>query len=167
MCSRHFGVLAALVVLGGFGCSSRDRPLKVEGVVTLDGAPVEGAIVSFLPQEGPGRFAQATTAKNGSFRLTTYKQDDGALPGDYKVTVTLIPADDEDDEAREEAAAGEKAQDGKQQMAAMAKMAAAKARALQRSPIPAIYRDGARTPLQQTVPARGQVTLALKRAQGE
>src|SRR5262249_41855748 len=130
------------------------------------GEPVQGAIVSFLPDEGGGRFACGTTAQDGSFRLTTYTQDDGVLPGDYRVTVTLIPADDEDEgRGKEEAPVNQKAEDGKEMMAAMLKIAAARQKALEKSPIPAIYRDGGQTPLRQVVPAQGKVTLALKRDQ--
>src|SRR5437773_10785720 len=99
-CGGYLAVVAAFLVLAGFGCGGKDQPVKVEGVVTLDGEPVEGAIVSFLPDEGGGRFAHGLTAKDGSFRLTTYKPDDGALRGDYRVTVTLIPDDDDEDEGK-------------------------------------------------------------------
>jgi hypothetical protein len=37
--------------------------------------------VSSLPDEKGGRFAVGTTAKDESFRLTTYTQNDGAPPG--------------------------------------------------------------------------------------
>jgi hypothetical protein len=165
----YLGVLIAFLVLAQFGCGGKDQPVKLEGAVTLDGEPVEGAIVSFLPDEGGGRFAHGMTAKDGSFQLTTYKPDDGALPGDYRVTVTLIPDDDDEDEGKgkEEAPADEKAVDGKQMMAAMVRMAAAKQRALAKSPVPAIYRDGGQTPLRQIVPAHGKVILALKRDQAQ
>src|SRR5205823_5955041 len=105
------------------------------------------------------------TAKDGSFLLTTYKPDDGALPGDYRVTVTLIPADDDEDEGKEkeQASANANAEDGKQMMAAMVRLAAARQKALERSPVPARYRDAGQTPLRQMVPAEGKVILALKR----
>jgi hypothetical protein len=164
--SWYLPIWAASVVLVGFGCGGKDQPVKVHGIVTLDGEPVHGAIVSFLPDEKGGRFAVGTTAKDGSFRLKTYKDDDGALPGDYRVTVTLIPLDDEEEvEGKEEVPAKEKVQDAKAFMAAMAKMAAAAQKALEKSPIPAIYRDGGQTPLRQIVPTNGKVILALKREQ--
>jgi hypothetical protein len=146
------------------GCGGKDRLVKLEGVVTLDGEPVEGAIVSFLPDEGAGRFASGTTTKDGSFRLTTNRPDDGALPGNYRVTVTLIP-DDDDDQGQEHGPANDKAETGKDMMAAMVRIAAARQKALEKSPIPAIYRDGGQTPLRQIVPAPGKVILALKRGQ--
>jgi hypothetical protein len=157
----YLGVLTALLALVGSGCGGKDRPVKVEGVVTLDGEAVQGAIVSFLPDEGGGRFACGMTGKDGSFRLMTYKPDDGALPGDYRVTVTLIPPDDDEDEAP----ANEKPEAGKDMMAAMMRVAAAKQKALAKSPVPAIYRDGGQTPLRQRVPAQGKVILTLKREQ--
>jgi hypothetical protein len=170
---RWGAFLATLSTLAVLGCAGKDRLFKLEGVVTLDGQPVQGAIVSFLPDEKGGRFAVGTTAQDGSFRLTTYRKDDGALPGDYRVTVTLIPDDDEEDndkakdndKGKEDPPTGEKTADGKALMSAMVKMAAARQKALERSPIPAIYRDGGRTPLRQTVPAQGKVILALKREQ--
>jgi hypothetical protein len=162
--THRYVVLTACLVLAQCGCGGKDRLVKLEGMVTLDNEPVEGAIVSFLPDESGGRFAHGITAKDGSFRLTTYKQDDGALPGDYRVTVTLIPSDDEG-EGKEEPAADEKTRDGKDMMAAMVRIAAARQKALEKSPIPAIYRDGGQTPLRQIVPAPGKVILALKRGQ--
>jgi hypothetical protein len=157
--------MAASLVVAVFGCGGKDRLVNVEGVVTLDGQPVDGAIVSFLPDEKGGRAASGTTARDGSFRLTTYKQDDGALPGDYRVTVTLIPADDEEEDGKtkEETPAREQGEDGKDMMAAMARMAAARQKALEKSPVPAIYRDAGRTPLRQIVPPSGRVTFALRR----
>jgi hypothetical protein len=162
---RSAPFVAACLILAGLGCGGKDRLVKLEGMVTLDGEPVQGAIVSFLPDERGGRFAVGTTVKDGSFRLTTYTKDDGALPGDYRVTVTLIPDDDDEDNgnAKEGAQTKEKAEDGKTLMSAMVKMAAARQKALERSPIPALYRDGGRTPLRQIVPANGKVILALKR----
>lgn len=166
ICKGWGGILAASVALAGLGCGGKDQPVKVEGVVTLDGEPVPGAIVSFLPDDKGGRFAEATTAKDGSFRLRTYTEGDGALPGDYRVAVTLIPPDDdEEDEGKEAAPAKANVADGKSMMAAQARIAAARQKALEKSPIPAIYRDGGRTPLRQVVPTNGKVILALKREQ--
>jgi hypothetical protein len=83
------------------------------------------------------------------------------------VTVTLIPEDEDEDQGKEKehAPANPKAENGKDMMAAMMRIAAARHKALEKSPIPAIYRDGGRTPLRQIVPAKGRVILALKREQ--
>ena len=46
----RFHALAVALALLGAGCSSQGQPVKVEGVVTLDDKPLEGAIVTFLPE---------------------------------------------------------------------------------------------------------------------
>jgi hypothetical protein len=78
-----FGLAVALT-----GCGA-DRPqtIPVTGRVTLDGRPVEGAVVGFLPKGG-GRPATGTTDASGAFTLTTFDEGDGALPGVHLVTVT-------------------------------------------------------------------------------
>src|SRR5262249_11387748 len=67
------------------------KPTKVEGIVTLDGKPVEGAMVSFVPEGGKGLPATGLTESDGVFHLTTFSFEDGALPGEYKVLVTKSP----------------------------------------------------------------------------
>ena len=80
-----FAVLVAAVALAG--CGGRGT-VKVSGVVTLDGKPIEGAIVTFHPDGGDkAKFASGTADKDGNFQLTTTKPNDGAYPGDYKVAV--------------------------------------------------------------------------------
>ncbi|MDZ7618744.1 MAG: hypothetical protein U1E05_17200, partial [Patescibacteria group bacterium] len=60
----------------------------VRGVVTLDGQPVAGAAVMFMPNSG-GRPAIGVTDKDGGFSLQTETPGDGALLGEHAVTVTL------------------------------------------------------------------------------
>lgn len=57
----------------------------VEGVVTLDGTPVDKAGVIFQPELGP--VATAVTDEEGRFRLTTGKLD-GALVGEHRIVVS-------------------------------------------------------------------------------
>lgn len=59
---------------------------KVSGHVTLDGVPIEGAAVMFVPVTG-GRPATGVTNANGDFVLTTFSVTDGALIGEHHVTV--------------------------------------------------------------------------------
>jgi hypothetical protein len=61
--------------------------VSVKGVVTLDGEPLAGATVLFLPEDNQGRPAQGLTAKDGTFHLATGSEN-GAAPGTYKVLVT-------------------------------------------------------------------------------
>jgi hypothetical protein len=61
----------------------------VSGSVSYKGSPVDGATVVFTPLAG-GHPATATTDSQGKFRLSTYAEFDGAVAGDYRVTVTKI-----------------------------------------------------------------------------
>jgi hypothetical protein len=79
------------------GCGSTDpQTVPVQGVVTLDGQPVEGATVVLMSGiQGSGNAARAVTKADGTFTLTTFKDDDGARPGRYKAIVKktdLLPA---------------------------------------------------------------------------
>jgi len=81
---RKITGLSLLLALGGLlGCGGGLK--SVEGLVTLDGKPVEGATVTFSP-EGGGQDAFGVTDSGGKFTLRTVNQS-GAKPGNYKVTV--------------------------------------------------------------------------------
>jgi hypothetical protein len=74
---------AALAALLAAGCGG---PVTVKGTVTLDGQPLEGATVMFIPvNEWVG--ANAVTDADGRFTLIGTKAD-GLMPGEYKVTVS-------------------------------------------------------------------------------
>ena len=80
---------ASLCLLGALcaGCgSSGPRLTPVEGVVTLDGQPLQGAAVLFEPQAG-GRPATGETDAQGRFVLKTVEQGDGAQVGMNLVSV--------------------------------------------------------------------------------
>jgi hypothetical protein len=78
-----------LACLAAAGCGSgRPETVPITGIVTLDGNPVEGASVMFMPQF-EGRPALGVTDASGNFTLTTFAPGDGAQPGQHTVTVTL------------------------------------------------------------------------------
>ena len=83
-------LLVGLTVLFGAaaGCDGRRTPVPVSGTVTLDGRPVEGAVVTFhlLSDDKEGSPATGQTDKTGTFRLKTGNED-GARPGEYKVII--------------------------------------------------------------------------------
>ncbi|MCR4411810.1 MAG: hypothetical protein NUV77_05210 [Thermoguttaceae bacterium] len=85
--------LVACVALGGCGPST-PATVPVSGTVTLDGQPLEGAAVSFVPI-GQGRPATGQTDSSGKFTLTSFQPGDGAPAGKYKVGVSKLdkPAD--------------------------------------------------------------------------
>ena len=72
------------------GCGGQ-RPVKVSGTVKLHGQPIEGATVQFVPVKEGGRPATGMTKADGGFSLTTIEDQDGAMPGEYKVVITYNP----------------------------------------------------------------------------
>ncbi len=86
--------LLALMVLTLIGCGgsvdvNRPKRSPVSGVVTYKQQPVEGATVIFIPVGStPG--AAARTDASGRFQLQTFDPNDGAVPGDYRVTVQKV-----------------------------------------------------------------------------
>jgi len=78
-------LLPGLVVLGLFAGCSQSETVPVTGTVMLDGQPAANADVIFTPTKG--RVASGHTDASGRFTLSTLKPDDGAVPGEHKVTV--------------------------------------------------------------------------------
>ncbi len=151
--ARHLALLLAFVgVVFGSGCGGR-KPVKVEGLVTLEGKPIEGASVVFNPTDtSQSATASALTEADGSFRLYTHSLGDGALPGGYKVTVQLLPK-----MQREPPQQGD--------MAAMMKMMklTSEERTKKFQRLPEVYATVQTTPLEVTVPVpEGKVNLELK-----
>src|SRR5207302_974197 len=86
--------LAAALLLNGPGCGSGQPKLyKVTGKVTLDGQPLSGATVQFVPADPATglEIARGSTGSDGVYNLTTYNTNDGAMEGNYKVLVTISP----------------------------------------------------------------------------
>lgn len=89
------GLLAGLllglqiVVMGcGGGSVDSTKYVSVTGVVTLDGKPIEGATVSFVPKK-TGQMSFGLTGPDGKFSLKAGTGQSGAAVGDHNVTVTL------------------------------------------------------------------------------
>ena len=57
--------------------------------ITLDGSPLDDAIVSLIPMDAANSRwdAGGATDKNGKLKARTLAQYDGVVPGKYKVTV--------------------------------------------------------------------------------
>src|SRR5262245_16978190 len=75
------------IVLTGCSNSSRPPTYPVTGTVTLQGKPVAGAAITFVPT-GEGDAASAITDSEGKYALTTWEARDGARPGEYRVKVS-------------------------------------------------------------------------------
>lgn len=101
----RLGRLGAMVALAGFamGCGhkapkSRAYPADVTGVVRLDGQPLEGGTITFVPligEEAGGRPGVGRIESDGRYRVGNANVDGrtGLKPGRYRVTVlTMRPS---------------------------------------------------------------------------
>jgi hypothetical protein len=133
-----FALLTGLVLSG---CEAPgEKPVRVEGRVLLDGIPLGEATVTFIPRTPDGRRAQGETGREGNFLLTTFQENDGALPGDYKITVTLP---------------SQSKQRPPVQHDVLPRLE------LWHPPLPSVYSDEDKTPLQATIPPHSQILLEL------
>lgn len=80
-------VMTSVVVLAG--CGGGLGPVPVAGTVTLDGEPVAGAKVTFIPA-GPGIPATGTTDATGRYELRIGSGRTGVPLGRYGVTVSKL-----------------------------------------------------------------------------
>ena len=96
--------IALMLGLSTFsGCSpasNRPKLVPVSGTVKFKGAPLPNATVTFMPEGSAPRNPYGTTDKDGNFQLTSYDTNDGAVPGDYMVTIVAKPADGKKPEER-------------------------------------------------------------------
>jgi hypothetical protein len=78
--------VALLFILGG--CSQQPQVVEVQGVVRMNGEPLEDIHVEFWPDSG--RRSWGTTDKTGTFRLVTDANQNsraGVFPGMNKVSL--------------------------------------------------------------------------------
>ncbi len=83
-------IFGALLTTAFTGCESvpeGPRTVPASGVVTLDGAPVEGAAIVFIGDSGEYS-AHGMSDSEGQFSLDSFEYKPGAVPGSYKVVVT-------------------------------------------------------------------------------
>lgn len=140
---------AACTVLVGLGCSGSANLHPVSGVVTLEGKPLANTRVTFNPTDSAGRMAFGQTDSEGQFKLTTFNHNDGALPGQYKVTISVVGPAHMVDSALATNLKG---------------LLADRERNLKNKPpqVHANYLTPAKTPLQQDVPTSGEVKIDLR-----
>jgi hypothetical protein len=86
-------VIAVILALGCSDDTGLSKRYPVYGRVSFQGAPVAKGRIDFHPVD-PGKCRPASgEIRNGSYSLTTLSPDDGALPGEYKVTVSSTDVD--------------------------------------------------------------------------
>lgn len=131
--------LCSVSIIAVVGCEQPAAKLvPVEGIVTLEGQPLPGVLIEFLPDAFRGTSgprSSATSDIDGRFKLLCDNQKPGAVPGTHRVLVT--------DPERKPAPQGG-----------------------QEGPTPGrisfLYQDGDTTPLVIQVPAKGgEVKLGL------
>lgn len=88
-------VVAALVAGCGDGPEIR-RTYPVTGTLTIDGAPADvGVVITLIPQfvetDKHPIHPRALMAQGGTFKFTTYNNDDGVPEGEYVATVEWPP----------------------------------------------------------------------------
>jgi hypothetical protein len=79
-------VLAGLIAGCGAQLADAPKTVPVSGTVTVDGQPIAGATVRFLPTSNDRHGAAGTTDDKGHYQLYV-GNNPGAMPGDYKVTI--------------------------------------------------------------------------------
>ena len=145
-----FAFITASVVTG----CSKSGLVRVEGIVLLENEPVAEATVLFIPEGGTGQPAQGMTDESGKFQLTTFKENDGARPGAYKVTVTKSVPPPQPPEA-----------EPGDSRSIVAHFKAIKEHKQEKSPLSSIYADVKTTPFHYTVPVDGKLILELKKSE--
>ena len=84
-------ILAGLTVGCGPGAEPHPETVPVQGKVTYKGQPVPRGTITFQPDAGQP--ATGEIQPDGSYRLGTYGQDDGAVPGHHRVMIIANTAD--------------------------------------------------------------------------
>lgn len=84
-------LLAALWIVFIIGCAGKATTYPARGTVTFpDGKPLAGAVVTLrsISHERPVT-ARGRTNAGGTFTLSTFKPDDGALAGQHQAIVAV------------------------------------------------------------------------------
>lgn len=70
------------------GCAGGIKTYPVSGKVTFNGKEVPNGTISFIPKSG--ETATGEIRPDGSYRLTTRRSGDGAVPGTYTVVIVAM-----------------------------------------------------------------------------
>jgi hypothetical protein len=93
VCQNYLGFLAvSIAVLTGCSSDADKRPKRVPvtGTITYNGKPLANAAIAFVPFGAGANAATGTTNASGNFILTTFKTDDGAIPGTYGISIAAV-----------------------------------------------------------------------------
>jgi hypothetical protein len=83
---RILGAGSALLLMLVAGCSDgRPKRVPVSGRALIDGKPLEIGFIQVVPQTD--RPAVGALGPEGRFRLTTFEENDGCVPGRHRLAV--------------------------------------------------------------------------------
>jgi hypothetical protein len=85
--------ILALLLCHVAGCKNSNEleTAPASGKVLLDGKPLSRGTVTFVPPRG--RVANGDIQSDGTFKLSTYRPNDGAIVGKHKAAVLVPNAD--------------------------------------------------------------------------
>lgn len=162
-----FVLTAGLVSVSGCG----DKLTPVNGTVTYDGAPLDGATIVFTNEAGT-KSATARSDDSGHFALQ-YDNGPGIPTGTYKVSVTRTkivegqapgdPGAKMDKGYLEKMKAKDLPKSGGPPAGLMPEVKTGGGKKADIGDLPAIYSSPSTTPLSVTVPAAGPVELKLEK----
>lgn len=91
--SLNYPLLFFILGLSAVGCNSSKLPatVQIQGKVTWQGKPLSAGSVAFNPvalsTDKPSRPAVGDLSADGVYRLSSFRPNDGVMPGEYHVTV--------------------------------------------------------------------------------
>ncbi|HEX5104335.1 MAG TPA: carboxypeptidase-like regulatory domain-containing protein [Pirellulaceae bacterium] len=88
-------LMLVLLAASSSGCGGSANVAPVKGRVTLDGSPLENALVQFSPG-GVGAPSSGRTNAQGEYELTYTEDVKGAVIGNHVVRVTTYQSGDPD-----------------------------------------------------------------------
>jgi hypothetical protein len=146
----YYFIIILLISLAFSGCTTKPytgpKTYFVDGTITLDGLPLEGADIQFQPKENVGEVAVGKSVSAGNFKVSSVQglPEQGAMAGTYKVTVSKIEAVQLSHPKIDPVSGDSTTQTSKEIL-------------------PAIYQDPIKTPLEVIIiEGRNQIRLDLK-----
>jgi hypothetical protein len=145
------GAVAIAALVAAVGCGS-NRVYPVRGLVKFEGKPmVGGGSISFVPTGNQaGKAAGGEIATDGTYKLTTHKEGDGSMTGEFRVVILQVTE-------REP----EPTRDGEKPGKSIPSVGGG-------DRIPLIYSDAMKSPLTAKVEAKdNEINFDLKRNAGD
>lgn len=92
---RWLACISLVVAALPLGCGGDDLGTRypVSGTITYNNAPVPKGTISFTPDDPRNGRPASGRIENGKYVLGTAGENDGALPGSYKIRILAIDAD--------------------------------------------------------------------------